>query len=73
MKNLYKKIALVMGETSGLAKDLAIEFKTTKYSAVSEKAVLNEIKPLLKKHGLVIVPVKIQEKHGKKSKIKLPK
>lgn len=60
MKNLYKKIALVMGETSGLAKDLAIEFKTTKYSAVSEKAVLNEIKPLLKKHGLVIVPVKIE-------------
>lgn len=57
MKNLYSKIHAVMMETKAIEKNMTISFKGTGYTAVSESAVLNEMKPLLKKHGLIIFPV----------------
>ena len=57
MTKLYKKLLAIMNETKAIEKNLTIEFKTAKYKAVSESAVLNEIKPLLKKHGVMILPI----------------
>jgi hypothetical protein len=51
---LYEKIYNVMCESTALEKDMKVGGQ---YSAISEKAVLNEIKPLLKKHKLVLMPI----------------
>ena len=60
MTKLYKKLLAIMNETKAIEKNLTIEFKTAKYKAVSESAVLNEIKPLLKKHGVMILPIETE-------------
>jgi len=54
---LYKKIHAVMCETEGIEKNLTVGFGGNSYKAVGEASVLNEIKPLLKKHGLVLFPI----------------
>lgn len=62
--SLYKKIHMVMVESEAIEKNMTVgDGGKNSYKAVSEAAVLNAIKPLLKKHGLVIFPVgiKIQE------------
>ena len=51
---LYEKIYNVMAESSALEKDMSVGGQ---YKAISEKMVLNEIKPLLKKHKLILIPV----------------
>ena len=56
---LYQKMHNVMVESEGLSKEMVVGFGTNAYKAVSEAAVLNLIKPLLKKHGLILFPVKI--------------
>ena len=63
MSSLYKKIHMVMVESEAVEKKMTVGEGKNSYKAVSEAAVLNAIKPLLKKHGLVIFPVgiKIQE------------
>ena len=62
--SLYKKMHMVMVESEAIEKNMTVgDGGKNSYKAVSEAAVLNAIKPLLKKHGLVIFPVgiKIQE------------
>ena len=64
MSSLYKKMHMVMVESEAIEKNMTVgDGGKNSYKAVSEAAVLNAIKPLLKKHGLVIFPVgiKIQE------------
>lgn len=56
---LYKKIHAVMCETEGIEKNLTVGFGGNAYKAVGEASVLNEIKPLLKKHGLVLFPIEL--------------
>jgi len=57
---LYEKIWSVMSETKALDKNMEVGYGGSKYKAVSEAAVLNEIKPLLKKHKLVCLPVEYE-------------
>ena len=59
MTNLYRKLYEIMGETKAIDKDMTIEFKSTKYSAISESNILNEIKPLLKKYKIIILPIDV--------------
>ena len=61
MTNLYKKIHAVMCESEGIEKNMEVGFGANKYKAVSESSVLNEIKPLLKKHNLIIIPEIVEE------------
>ena len=57
MSSLYKKIHMVMVESEAIEKKMTVGEGKNSYKAVSEAAVLNAIKPLLKKHGLVMFPV----------------
>lgn len=54
--NLYQKISAVMKDVSYLQKDDAIEFKATKYKAISEEKVTSAVRQSLINHGLVILP-----------------
>jgi hypothetical protein len=54
---LYEKMFNVMSESTGLEKDMSVGGQ---YKAISEKMVLNEIKPLLKKYKLIIIPIKAE-------------
>lgn len=57
---LYQKMHMVMVESEGLEKNMTVGAGTnSSYKAISESAVLNNIKPLLKKHGLVLFPVEV--------------
>lgn len=55
--NLYKKLYEIMSETTAVAKDLTVAYKNVKYNAVSESQILDQVKPLLKKHRVLILPV----------------
>lgn len=61
---IYKKIHLIMGETTALTKDVHVNYGKTNYHAVGEASVLNEIKPLLKKHGVVIIPEEVTSRQA---------
>lgn len=54
---LYQKMHNVMVESEGLEKNMTVGEGKNAYKAISEAEVLNTIKPLLKKHGLVLFPV----------------
>jgi hypothetical protein len=54
---LYEKIYNVMNESEGLEKDLTVGSGASSYKAVGEKEVLNMLKPLFKKHKLIVFPV----------------
>lgn len=56
--NIYQKIAEVMKDVEYLSKDDSIEFKTTKYKAISEEKVTTTVRNSLIRHGLVILPIK---------------
>ena len=56
--NIYEKIKMVMSEVEYLSKDDSIEFKATRYKAISEEKVTSAVRKSLIKHGLVIFPVK---------------
>lgn len=58
--SLYAKLHAIMCETESIEKNLEVGFGNNKYKAVGEASVLNAIKPLLKKHGIVLFPVKIE-------------
>ena len=62
MTNLFKKMHAVMCESEGIEKIMTVGKGAFAYKAVSEKTVLNEIKPLLKKHGLILFPIEITKK-----------
>lgn len=55
--SLYKKIYDVMTETESIEKGMTVGEGRNSYKAVSEKDMLNMVKPLLKKHGLVFIPI----------------
>ena len=51
---LYEKMYNIMCDTESLKKDLSVGGQ---YKAVSEKEVLNSIKPLLKKYKVILFPI----------------
>lgn len=55
--SLYEKIYAVMCDTESIDKSMTVGYGNNSYKAVSEKDMLNMIKPLLKKHRLVCLPV----------------
>ena len=55
---IYEKIKAVMSEVEYLSKDDSVEYKTTKYKAISEEKVTSTVRKSLIKNGLVILPVK---------------
>lgn len=59
---LYKKIHAVMVASEGLDKSMEVGKGNNMYTAISEKAVLNAIKPLLKDNGLIIIPIEVETK-----------
>lgn len=63
--SVYQKIYDVMCESEAVKKDMEVGTGNNSYKAVGEAAVLNVIKPLLKKHKLVLFPVKcvVDETH----------
>lgn len=60
--NLYQKISAVMKDVEYLSKDDAIEFKSTKYKAISEEKVTSTVRASLIKHGLIILPIEQEHK-----------
>ena len=62
---LYEKMYNVMCDSDALAKDLIVGSNpSSSYKAVSEAAVLNAVKPLLKKYKLIIFPVDVAIEDG---------
>ncbi|WP_197260583.1 ERF family protein [Brevibacillus laterosporus] len=61
--SVYKKILAVMNDVSYLQKDDKVEFKTTKYKAISEEKVTSAVGKAMREHGLVIIP--IHQEHSK--------
>nr|WP_278430303.1 ERF family protein [Brevibacillus laterosporus] len=61
--SVYKKILAVMNDVSYLQKDDQVEFKTTKYKAISEEKVTSAVGKAMREHGLVIIPV--HQEHSK--------
>ena len=57
--SIYKKIYDIMCETKALPKDMSV---AGQYKAISEAVVLNEMKPLLKKYSLVLLPTGVTAK-----------
>lgn len=60
--NLYEKIAEVMKDIQYLSKDGNIEYKTTKYKAISEEKVTTAVRKSLIEHKLIIYPAKQDHK-----------
>lgn len=55
--SLYEKIFNVMNESEGLEKNLSVGTGTSSYKAIGEAEVLNMLKPLFKRHKLIVFPV----------------
>lgn len=63
--NIFQKMQAVMKDVQYLAKDDLVEYKTTKYKAISEEKVTSTMRKALIEHGLVVFPVKqIRERVG---------
>ena len=60
---LYEKLYKIMDGSKAIEKNLTVQFKTSKYSAVSESAVLNEVKALLKENKVIILPVNVTQEY----------
>ena len=52
-----------MSETKALPKDMSV---ANQYKAISEASVLNEIKPLLKKYRVIILPIEVETRQDGK-------
>jgi len=55
--NLYKKMYAVMNESEAIEKSMTVGTGSNSYKAVSEASMLNLIKPLFKKHKLIVFPI----------------
>lgn len=55
--NIYQKMLEVMKGVTYLSKDDKVEFKTTKYKAISEEKVISTVRAKLIEQGLVIFPI----------------
>lgn len=58
MANIYQKILEVMKAIEYLNKDDHVEYKSTKYRAMSEEKVTTTVRKELIKQGLVVFPIK---------------
>lgn len=57
--NIYQKMAAITAELQTVAKNLTVQqTKTSSYKAVSERDVLDAVKPIESKHGVYSYPVK---------------
>lgn len=56
---LYTKISAVMSESSWIEKDGVVDMPGSKYSYTTEAAFIAEIRPLMIKHKLVLIPVNV--------------
>jgi len=54
---LYQKMHAVMCESEAIEKNMTVGDGRFSYKAISEAAILNGVKPLLKKHGLILFPI----------------
>lgn len=57
--SLYKKMHDVMCETEAIEKKVDVGWGKNAYKAVGEKEVLNMMKPLFKKYGLIMFPIEM--------------
>ena len=55
--NIYEKILEVMKSIEYLNKDDRVEYKSTKYKAISEEKVTTAVRKALIKQGLVVFPI----------------
>lgn len=56
--NIYEKMAMIRDEAGVISKNLEIEFaKNRKYKAVSERDVLDAIRPLMEKYKVYSYPI----------------
>ena len=55
--NIYQKMMEVMKGVTYFSKDDKVEFKTTKYKAISEEKVTSTVRAKLIEQGLVIFPI----------------
>lgn len=55
--NLYEKMFAVMNDSEAIEKSMTVGSGKNSYRAVSEAAMLNMVKPLFKKHRLIIFPI----------------
>ena len=55
--SLYEKLYNVMCDTEAIEKGLTVGSGNNSYKAIGEKEVLNMIKPLFKKHKLIMFPI----------------
>lgn len=60
--NIYEKISAVMQDVQYLSKDGNIEYKATKYKAITEEKVTSTVRKSLIDHKLVIYPVRQEHK-----------
>lgn len=56
--NIYEKMLEVMKQVQYLAKDDHVEYKSTKYKAISEEKVTRTMRQALIDNGLVVFPVR---------------
>lgn len=59
---LYEKMFKVMEESTAIEKSMTVGSGKNSYKAISEAVVLNGIKPLLKKHKLILFPIEAEIK-----------
>lgn len=58
VKNIYEKMSLITNEISTVAKNLKVQVnKTASYNAVSERDILDAVKPIEFKYGVYSFPV----------------
>lgn len=54
--NIYEKMAAITAELQTVAKNLTVGYGNSKYKAVSERDILDAVKPLEAKHGVYSYP-----------------
>ena len=62
MKNLFAKILKVMQDVTYLQKDDSVGYGNNKYRAITEEKVTTEVGKSMRKHGLVILPIGVEER-----------
>jgi len=62
MKNLFAKILKVMQDVTYLQKDDSVGYGSNKYRAITEEKVTTEVGKSMRKHGLVILPISVEER-----------
>lgn len=60
-KNLFQRLNAVMSEITGLEKDLNVGTGSSSYKAIGEAQVMNKVRPLFVKHGIVVLIKDVEE------------